>query len=356
MKLNETFQDYLAHLENFLEQVSSDKMFPDQPIVADSLRYSLLAGGKRIRPLLVFAVADSLGSKVDDPLIELAASIEMIHNYSLIHDDLPAMDNDQLRRGKPTNHIVYGEGMAILGGDALLNLAYENLFRICQKNPDLLSIARLISEAAGINGMVGGQSMDLKGSEYFQTAGTKPIETLENTETVPYVSNTENAETTVDDQESKNILIHQANHNKQKADSGLNYLKRLQALKTGALVKASVMTGYYYAQIQQSEDILFSLELEKLYEKYADLVGLEFQLRDDLLDFLSNTKKLGKSTGKDQRDHKLTFVTLLGLQEAENYDHFLINQIDTILDHLQFRELNVNLLRDLTNFLLNREY
>ncbi len=308
MELNKQLEKYLNQVEQYLTDTGSAILQRSELVVAESVRYSLLAGGKRIRPLLSFAVADSLGTEVDDQLIELASVIEMIHNYSLIHDDLPAMDNDELRRGKPTNHMVYGEGMALLAGDALLNLAYEKLFSICLKNPEFLEIADLIAVSAGINGMVGGQSMDLTGTEFSQEEGS------------------------------------------------LAYLIKLQKLKTGALIQAAVLTGYHYARIKHASQPEFCTELEDIYKEYAEILGLEFQLRDDLLDFLSSSEKLGKTTGKDLRDNKLTFVTLLGLEEAKQYDQKLIQRIDEILQNLQSRELNITLLKDLTNFLRNREY
>ncbi len=305
----EKYQAYLELIEEKLVDISAKDKIPDKFKVSDSVRYSLLAGGKRIRPVLTLAVADSLGCPVSDQLIHFSCIVEMIHNYSLIHDDLPAMDNDNLRRGKPTNHLVFGEDIAIIGGDGLLNLAYENLFELCLSNPRLLKAASRIAKEAGINGMVGGQSLDL----------------------TPCRS---------ENREQK-----------------LAYLIDLQKHKTGALIRAAVLAGYYYAEAEAERNgQTFNPELEYLYEEYADKIGLEFQIRDDILDVLSSEEKLGKSIGKDQRDQKLTFVTLLGLKQAKEYDANLQTETKQILKKLKDEKIDVTFLTELTEFLLNRDH
>lgn len=301
------YQEYLHLIEHKLAMISAEDKISDKFKVSDSVRYSLLAGGKRIRPILTLAVADSLGCKISDQLIHLSCIVEMIHNYSLIHDDLPAMDNDDLRRGKPTNHLVFGEDIAIIGGDALLNLAYENLLTLCSENPKLLKTANRIAYEAGINGMIGGQSLDLTSCQ-------------------------------AEDQEQK-----------------LAYLIDLQQHKTGALIKAAILAGYDYAKIERNEAVSDD-KLKKLYMNYADKIGLEFQIRDDILDVLSSEEKLGKSIGKDQRDQKLTFVTLLGLGQAKKYDENLKDEIQQILKNLKDQKIDVTFLTELTEFLVNRDY
>ncbi|HZJ68453.1 MAG TPA: farnesyl diphosphate synthase [Candidatus Eisenbacteria bacterium] len=298
------YQDYLKIVEDTLDHLSSSEYLDDSFKVTESIRYSLLAGGKRIRPILSFAVAESLHAPIKKELYQLAACLEMIHNYSLIHDDLPAMDNDDFRRGKPANHVLYGEGMAVLAGDGLLNLAFENLLEICSKNTKLIKAAKRIAKESGVHGMVGGQSMDLTD-------------------------------------------VHSA--------EALDYLVQLQNLKTGALIRAAVLSGYYYAEAY-SNDCYFNSELEKLYEKYANKLGLAFQIRDDLLDVLSTEESLGKTIGKDERDKKLTFVTLLGIEKSKEYEKKLIKEIYNILDQLKRKKLNTEFLNDLTSFLVHRDY
>ncbi|NLJ95048.1 MAG: polyprenyl synthetase family protein [Clostridiaceae bacterium] len=307
-----TYQEHLELIENKLLEITSEENFIQPFSAAKSLKYSLLSGGKRIRPVLVFAVVNCFNLKITDELIHLAVCIEMIHNYSLIHDDLPAMDDDSLRRGKPTNHMVYGEGMAILGGDALLNLAYENLFEIAINNPKTLKIAKRISYEAGINGMIGGQSMDLEGSEFILT-------------------------------------------NNSSIEDKLAYLKKLQELKTGGLIRAAVLTGYHYSEIN-NQNIDFNSKLEYLFEDYANKLGLAFQIRDDLLDVLSNEDTLGKSIGKDSRDNKLTFVSLLGIDEAKDFEKKLYQEIEEIFLELKKYNLNIKFLKNLTEYLTNRAY
>lgn len=296
-------------IETYLEVTCSPENLSPDFAVSDSVRYSLLAGGKRIRPILALAVAISLNCEPDQDLIGLAASLEMIHSYSLIHDDLPALDNDQVRRGKPTNHMVYGEDIAIIAGDALLNLAYENILDICQRRPELIGLALAISKAAGVSGMVGGQSLDLS-----QTKG-----------------------------DLGNVDV--------------DALIRLQELKTGALIKAAVSLGYGYAEVNNPGEFSgFDKKLDRDFQEFASKLGLEFQIRDDILDETADPDILGKSVGKDQRDEKLTFVSLLGLNEAEAYDHKLRDEIIAIVDRLEAQGLEVEFLRALCNFLLEREY
>ncbi len=307
-----TYQEYLELIENKLKNILSPDNFFEPFQATESMRYSLLAGGKRIRPIMTFAVAKCFNLEITDELIHLASCVEMIHNYSLIHDDLPAMDDDSLRRGKPTNHIIYGEGMAVLGGDALLNLAYENLFELSYENPKLLKAAKRIAYEAGVNGMIGGQSMDLSGSEI------------------------------------------DLSHVDSK-DENLNYLKQLQDLKTGALIRAAVLSGYYYSEIN-ALDFNFNSDLENLFIEYANYFGLIFQIRDDLLDVLSDEKTLGKSIGKDSRDNKLTFVSLLGIEDSKKYEKNLQNKIQEVLDKMKTLHLNIEFLNELTRNMFKRKF
>ena len=223
----------------------------------DAMEYSLMAEGKRLRPMLLMAAADAVGGCGDD-YIQAACAMEMIHTYSLIHDDLPAMDNDDLRRGKPTNHKVYGAGMATLAGDGLLTLAFEVLFRQKEVPAEtLLTVSKEIAEAAGPAGMVGGQALDLES-------------------------------------EHKKIDI--------------DTLRKMHTGKTGVLVHAAIRSGAILAGASKSE-----LECLTIY---AEKFGLAFQITDDILDVAGEQDKIGKPVGSDIKNDKSTYVTLLSLEEA----------------------------------------
>lgn len=224
----------------------------------EAMSYSLFAGGKRLRPILLMSAVDAVGGNGIDYL-PVACSLEMIHTYSLIHDDLPAMDNDDYRRGKLTNHKVYGDGMAILAGDALLTAAFE----VGLNQPDvepkvLLAAMREIAVAAGSQGMVGGQAIDL-----MSEGKSLDIETL----------------------------------------------RAMHAAKTGALFRAAIRAGAILAGASESE-------LEAL-TVYAEQFGLAFQISDDILDIVGETAVLGKAAGSDERNNKATYVSVYGLSEAQ---------------------------------------
>ena len=308
--MNKNMQKYVEYIDQIEDELmyrTSEPKIDSEQMVVEAMRYSLLSGGKRVRPVLTLAVANALGCATEQNLLRLASAIEMIHAYSLIHDDLPAMDNDDLRRGKPTNHIVYGDGMAVLAGDGLLNLAYEELFDLCKLMPKMNKACLNIARKAGVNGMIGGQSMDM----------TK----FESTD----------------------------------LDISLQYLTKLQKLKTGGLINAAILSGYYYAEaVQKNEN--FNSQLEQLFITYADRLGLAFQIRDDLLDVISDEKKLGKSVGKDERDKKLTFVTLLGVEESKKYENKLHDEIISILSQLEKSDVNIDFLSYFTSVLMSRDY
>ena len=259
----------------------------------DAMKYSLTSGGKRLRPILLMAAADAIngnGSK----FVTTASAIEMIHTYSLIHDDLPAMDNDDYRRGKPTCHKVYGEAMAILAGDGLLTLAFEVILR--QRGVShaaILFVIDEISQAIGTNGMVGGQAIDLLS-------------------------------------EGKKI--------------DLETLKKMHIGKTGALFKAAIRSGA----------ILSSASGEQLQAltKYAESFGLAFQITDDILDVIGDEKTFGKPIGSDERNQKSTYVTLTSLEEAKKLAAEATN--DAISALSIFGE-EADFLRELVKYLLNRQ-
>ena len=226
--------------------------------IIDSLEYSLKAGGKRIRPILTVKVAEMLKGDLETAY-DLGIALEFIHTYSLIHDDLPAMDDDDYRRGQLSNHKVFGEGMAILAGDALLTLAFEVLSDLNLPAEDKVKIINLTAQMAGFRGMVGGQSLDL---------------------------------------EFEDIRV------------DFDNLNNIHLLKTGALFKAAILGGAYCAQITEKE-------MDAL-ESYATKLGLLFQITDDILDKTGDSEVLGKEVGSDEKSNKSTYVSLLGLKEAKS--------------------------------------
>ena len=229
-----------------------------QKKIYEAEEYSLMAGGKRLRPVIMMMTA-KMCKKSPEMVIPFAVAIEMIHTYSLIHDDLPAMDNDDLRRGKPTNHKVYGEAMAILAGDALLTKAFEAAASFSDETVSKERVLRAIStlaQAAGDNGMIGGQVVDIE-------------------------SRNEDAE----------------------------LLKYLHSLKTGALIKASGKIGAILAGATEDE-------IEAV-ESFCENLGIAFQIQDDILDVTGTEEELGKPIGSDAQNDKSTYVTLFGIDEAE---------------------------------------
>lgn len=229
-------------------------------MIHESMAYSINAGGKRLRPALVLWTAELLGGHRAHAM-PAACALEMIHTYSLIHDDLPCMDDDQLRRGKPTNHMVYGEAMALLAGDALLTHAFEVTTRAIEFGADPRHVVRVVNEiahAAGSLGMVGGQVVDILS-------------------------------------EGKKI--------------DLETLRFIHALKTGALFRASIRSGAILAGATDDE-------LARLTE-FAEYLGLTFQITDDILDVVGDEAKLGKPVGSDKSHEKATYPSLLGLEEAQ---------------------------------------
>ena len=260
-----------------------------------AMEYSLMAGGKRIRPILLMAAADAVAAHgiKGENFLTVASALEMIHTYSLIHDDLPAMDNSDYRRGKLTNHKVFGEATAILAGDALLTLAFEVISR--QKNvkyPVLLEVAMELSKAAGASGMVGGQSIDLES-------------------------------------EGKQI--------------DLATLKKMHLGKTGALFRASIRSGAILAGANNNQ--LAALTT------YAENFGLAFQITDDILDVEGDENYIGKPTGGDEKNLKATYVTLTSLDEAKKLAN---DAIQNALDALKDFGEEANFLREIVQYLINR--
>ena len=261
--------------------------------LGEAMSYSLMAGGKRMRPILLMAATDAVGGRGED-FLTVACAIEMIHTYSLIHDDLPAMDNDDYRRGKLTNHKVYGDGMAVLAGDALLTLAFETVLRQQGASDAVkLAVVREFSVAAGQSGMVGGQAMDLEA-------------------------------------EGRRIPLEE--------------LRRLHMGKTGALFRAAIRSGALLAGAD-------SKQLAALTE-YADKFGLAFQITDDILDVVGDTAVIGKPVGSDERNEKSTYVTLTSLDEARNLAR---QAVDEALAALALFGNEAEFLREIVRRLMARE-
>ncbi len=277
----------------------------EQRTVIEAMKYSLLAGGKRLRPMLLLESYRLFGG-TDLTLAEpFLAAIEMIHTYSLVHDDLPSMDNDDYRRGRKTTHVVYGEAMALLAGDGLLNYAFEtaaSVYRLIgSEHPEeeltsyrrVMKALHILSVKAGIHGMIGGQVIDMEGNKF-----------------------------TVD-------------------QDRLNLMYRL---KTGALLEASMMIGAILAGAEEAE-------LPKIEEIARD-IGLAFQIRDDILDVTGSTEVLGKPAHSDEKNDKSTYVTLIGIQRAEELVKELSEQAVGAFDSLGRRN---EYLRELIIKLITRE-
>ena len=258
-----------------------------------AMEYSLMAGGKRLRPVLLMAAADAVG-KDGTAFLTTGCAIEMIHTYSLIHDDLPAMDNDDYRRGKPTNHKVFGDGIAVLAGDALLTLAFEVMLRQEGAAPEtLVTVVSEMSRAAGPYGMVGGQVLDLEG-------------------------------------EGRRL--------------DLAALRKIHMGKTGALFCAAIRSGAILAGAKEEE--LAALTL------YAERFGLAFQITDDILDVTGDEAAIGKPVGSDVRNEKATYVTLTSLEEAKKLAE---DAVDEAVEALDIFGERAAFLRDLALFLLGRK-
>ena len=269
------FKTYLARSKEQVEAALDASLGPERPeSLREAMRYSLLAGGKRLRPILCLAACELAGGDSSQAM-PTAVALEMIHTMSLIHDDLPAMDDDDLRRGRPTNHKIYGEAVAILAGDALLTRAFEMVaLRTTDVPADrLLSVVGELSLVAGAPGLVGGQVVDLE-SEGKEV----DLETLEY------------------------IHLH----------------------KTGALLSACVITG---ALIGGAEE-----ELIKALRIYARGIGLAFQIIDDILDITASSEVLGKTAGKDLIADKTTYPKLLGLEESRKRADALVNEAKNALN------------------------
>lgn len=293
------FKQCLKEKASFVEKVLKEYMPKEegyQKTVIEAMNYSLSAGGKRLRPILTLEACKIVGGN-EYEAIPFAIAIEMIHTYSLIHDDLPALDNDDLRRGRPTNHKVYGEAMGILAGDALLNYAFEVMLAgsINKENPEkYLKAINEIAKGAGIYGMIGGQVVDV---------------------------------------ESENKQIE-----KEKLD--YIHMNKTAAMMVGCMRAGATIGG---ANSEQMEEIT----------KYAKNIGLSFQIVDDILDIVGDEAKLGKKVGSDIENHKSTYPSLLGLDKSKEIAHNLIDEAKKSIEKLSD---DVDFLKGLAEYIIDREY
>ncbi len=293
-----TREDYQQRIEQFLE---SALISSTPPHLDEAMRYSVLGGGKRVRPLLVYATGEAL--KINMALLDLpAAAIELVHAYSLIHDDLPSMDNDALRRGKPTTHIAYDEATAILAGDALQTKAFQLLSKpiqgICAENQ--LKILNILATSSGADGMVKGQSIDLA------SVGKRLTES-----------------------ELENMHNH----------------------KTGALITASVEMATYCMETTAQASSEQAIQQRKNLTEYSKAIGLAFQVRDDILDIQSDTETLGKQQGADIAAGKPTYPSIMGMSAAKEK---LFNLHKKALDSLIDFGEEADSLREIASFIVKR--
>lgn len=279
-------------VEDYLELLLANNS--EIPVIEEAMRYSVFAGGKRLRPVLALMACELFDGNTEE-ILPFACSIEMIHTYSLIHDDLPAMDNDDFRRGKPTSHKVYGDGFAVLAGDALLNYAFEVMIGEIKKNPkiELIRAAEVICKASGTQGMIGGQCIDL-----FYENKSIDVETLKN----------------------------------------------MHEKKTGALIAASLSAGAIIAGASDKN-------IANINE-FGKLIGLAFQIADDILDIEGTVEKLGKQTGKDIDKHKSNFISFYGVEKSKKIAAEIIENAKIMLDIYGEKGYY---LRELANYIISRD-
>ena len=292
------FKKYLTQQCAVVEQALARYMLPEEgPLSAHikAMRYSLFAGGKRIRPILAMAAAEALHAATE-PLLPVVCALECIHTYSLIHDDLPVMDNDALRRGKPTSHVVFGEAEAILAGDGLLSFAFELL-----SHPDVqqtispsaqLRMINIIAKAIGPKGMVGGQSLDLAAEG----------------QTIPF-----------------------------------DHLRLIHGYKTGALITASVQAGAIFGMADEKQFAALS--------QYGVQIGLAFQIVDDLLDVEGTTEDLGKTAGADAQRNKATYPAFFGVAKTKL---MALEAVEAAVTALEIFDAKAEPLRALARYIYER--
>ena len=296
--MNSDFQVYLKEKTNFFETELKKELqelsYPET--IAKGMEYAVLNGGKRLRPFLLFTTLELLNENINKG-VKSAIALEMIHSYSLVHDDLPALDNDDYRRGKLTTHKVFGEAEGILIGDSLLTYAF---YVLSQKNLELLSSEQIVniisktSEYSGINGMIGGQMIDIQS-------------------------------------ENKKI--------------DLETLKYIHSHKTGKLIKLPIEIACIIANLEKNK--------REVLEEYADLIGIAFQVKDDILDVEGNFEDLGKPVGSDIDLHKATYPSILGMEESKKILNDTVEKAKEIIKN-KFGEEKGKVLISLADFIKNR--
>lgn len=292
MEFREQLAIYAERTEAELNRLLPLISCPQQEVV-EAMRYSLLGGGKRLRAALLLAFYEACGG-TGETALPFACALEMIHAYSLIHDDLPCMDDDDLRRGKPSCHIAYGEATALLAGDGLLTHAFDVLLHADSEPLRTLKAAGCLSQAIGVYGMIGGQVMDLA--------------------------------------------------NEEKSDVSEELLRQTDALKTGALIRAACEMGCILAGADENK-----LSAAKAY---AEKIGLAFQITDDILDVTSSTEELGKPVGSDMEQQKTTYVSVYGIEGARARSAQLLNEAK---EELKTAGFGGDFLSDLADYILERK-
>lgn len=277
-QIDQCLDDYLSGLQSY-------------PVLKEAMKYSVDAGGKRLRPLLILAICQTMKDSISKEDLQVASSLELIHTYSLIHDDLPEMDNDDLRRGKPTNHKVYGQAMAILAGDGLLTTAFEWISHLNLDSEVIVKLVNGLSKAAGPEGMVNGQVGDIEG---------------------------------------------------EKTHLSLEELQKVHRGKTGALIQYACYAGGILSSATNRQ-----LEL---LNQFGIQFGLAFQIYDDILDVIGNENELGKKVHKDQDENKNTYPVLLGLDGAKAELQRSIPKMTESLNALQDDGVDIALLSDFLKY------
>ena len=293
MNITDTIKSYNNVINEYLYSLLSEYDV-DYPVITEAMAYSVKNGGKRIRPFLVLKFSEFAGlDKFDERALSYASALEMIHTYSLIHDDLPCMDNDDLRRGKPTNHKVFGDAVATLAGDALLTYAFDVVSNSKNTDASKVTAVRALSELAGHKGMVGGQIMDLIG-------------------------------------ETKKLTFEE--------------FTKMNALKTGALLRCTARLGLAAAECDDEK-------MRTDTDKYCACIGRAFQIRDDILDVIADQEEFGKPVGSDAKNGKTTVLSYMSLEEAQSLAESLTEEAKTAICGYQDKSKD---LCDLADYLLNR--
>ncbi len=310
LTFNAQFETYIRQIEAAIPNLLSPVHLPlstvhvvtaDYQRLKAAMQYSLEAGGKRLRPVLVLATYEALSrtahaTSTESPQLIYALALECIHTYSLIHDDLPCMDDDDLRRGRPSNHRAFDEATAVLAGDALLNEAFTLLFKAAQTNPLLVRAGYVLAACAGKDGMIGGQMMDMQA-----------------------VSSTDS----------------------------VRYFDQLQLLKTAGLIRAAILGGAILADVPET--------LLADCDQLAIDLGLAFQIQDDVLDVTASADEMGKTTGKDARQNKLSAVALFGLDEAKKRAKHHFDQCFKLFDQFETQGYDIVFLRELVHWIQARK-